>query len=113
MDSDVQCVTPFRRILHPADSFVAGVESDVDLESDPTLAALTSHRQLLQWAIASAPGHPVLRHLLDAIATRVRAGGATFAPDSLYEVLETTGPGAFSRCVRWATVQQAAEWLAV
>ncbi|KAJ1326553.1 alpha 1,6-mannosyltransferase [Microdochium nivale] len=90
---------------------LAGIEWDQ--QGGAPSSYFTYPLQLGQWTIASSPGHPVLRQMVDNCVQlgRQKAGGRTMPGSPLHftdnEIVNTTGPAAWTRTV-WEAIQEAA-----
>ncbi|KAI9355614.1 hypothetical protein DFJ73DRAFT_623407 [Zopfochytrium polystomum] len=86
VDADTACLKPIDR-WWPTDGapveFVAGLEWD----TEPGTVGL----QLCQWAMAAAPGHPILRALVDRIVARIETASDADLVD-VDRVIDLTGP---------------------
>ena len=79
IDTDFECFRPFD-YLHQKVDFYAGIEFGKELNTTTSI-------------IASAPGHPIIKDLLDSMDRPVIS-------DNSEEIHEVTGPWAFSRTYR-------------
>lgn len=73
-----------------------GLEADTDPQSDAYWRmGYTYPVQLTQWALASAPGHPVLSQFMDGLNARIgEARNATLDAAEKADPLTRTGPAA-------------------
>lgn len=112
VDTDVECKEPFSAIVGAEDTLVVGWENEFPTVSYATLRTYARQKQVLQWALIGAPGHPALRDVSDHIA---RFATHVFTPNKDRNILEVTGPGAWTDCVLRrvpprATALQFADW---
>ncbi|KAI8473437.1 MAG: hypothetical protein J3K34DRAFT_499751 [Monoraphidium minutum] len=108
-DSDVVAGRPVAGWAQDA-GLLAGVENVFDTPAAARARDYTGVMQVVQWAIAAAPGHPAICRMGDYIGARLAeeagaaaaaaaTGGAAPEADRDHAILERTGPGIWSRSV--------------
>lgn len=96
VDTDVECKRPFDDIIAADDALVVGWENEFPTVEIATERTYARQKQILQWALAGAPGHPALQDVCDHIA---RFATHVFTPNKDRNILEVTGPGAWTDAV--------------
>jgi len=116
-DADARCVRPLEQLLRPEDTLVAGWENSFESRREAASRAYVRTRQVLNWAIAAAPGHPALAAAAEEAVARARqlpaqlaaARAARDAAGYNRAVLEATGPGVLTDALlRWYASHAAA-----
>lgn len=100
-DCDVQCLRPideWSRQYHPRD--FANVQFIAGFEVVTTKKAVEHHYfareyQLVQWTMGSAPGHPILRDVIEKIRVYFAAGKHKM----FTSIIKSTGPGIWSDAI--------------
>eukprot|EP00873_Tetraselmis_striata_P026436 jgi/Tetstr1/446700/TSEL_003638.t1 len=95
-DMDTECRVPLDDYISEGDTLVAGWENEFPSVAWRVKRGYSRQRQLLQWALAGAPGHPALRAVCDHIQ---RSATALFSTDANTDTLDRTGPGAWTDAV--------------
>lgn len=92
-DIDTECRQPLDDFIHAKDTLIVGWENEFFTDSQAYSRHFVRRRQVLNWAFAGAPGHPVLI----AVANHINAGAhKIFTKSTNRNTLERTGPGAFT-----------------
>jgi len=92
-DIDTECRQPLDDFIHAKDTLIVGWENEFFTDSQAYSRHFVRRRQVLNWAFAGAPGHPVLI----AVANHINAGAQKiFTKSTNRNTLERTGPGAFT-----------------
>ena len=106
-DLDTICLRPFDTWI-PAGfknktNLIIGIEGDS--LGGPMIPGFSHHVGLGQWTLAAKPGHVMLERMIESVlsgltmlAERQNRTLADFEA-SYQDVIDTTGPGAFSKCV--------------
>ena len=98
-DIDTEALSPLDQLLHCNDTLVVGIERDHITEKIAKKFGFGRRPvQLCQWAMAAAPGHAALQHLVDTIASHVRTG-KVFSNNSDLNVILKTGPAPWTDAV--------------
>ena len=97
-DADTACAAPLDGLLRLSDTLVAGWENSFASAAQADARHYVRTRQLLNWALAAAPGHPALQAAAAAIvaaAPSFAAAPAQAEDPRGYQafVLSRTGPG--------------------
>ena len=107
-DIDTESRQPVDSLLKPEDTLVVGWENEWPTQSSAFDHHYVRRRQVLQWVIMAAPGHPVLREVCDFIA---KNAFNTFSNNTNRDTLERTGPGIWTDIVlRHAVLSPSHEW---
>lgn len=82
-------------------NFVVGVEADEPSESDKEMRekGFTANFQLCQWTLGANARHPILKAVINSIITDLKKERKPDGWPSRMDILETTGPGVFTRAV--------------
>jgi len=92
-DVDTECRRPLDDFIHAKDTLIVGWENEFFTDSQAYSRHFVRRRQVLNWAFAGAPGHPVLV----AVAEHINQGSRkVFSGSTNRNTLERTGPGAFT-----------------
>jgi hypothetical protein len=99
-DSDVVAARPVADWVQDA-GLLVGIENVFTTPEEAKRRDYTRQVQMVQWAIASRKGHPVVCRMGQYIADHVReeAAGEFVDPDRDHAILERTGPGIWSSSV--------------
>jgi hypothetical protein len=99
-DSDVVAARPMSDWVQDA-GLLVGIENVFTTPEEAKRRDYTRQVQMVQWAIASRKGHPVVCRMGQYIADHVReeAVGKFLDPDRDHAILERTGPGIWSSSV--------------
>jgi len=76
------------------------VEKWWDLETCDAVIAMENDVHFCQWTFAAKKNHPILKHVLDAVADHIRRDGGVKIRKNPHSVHHYTGPGAFTEGVR-------------
>ena len=60
-DIDTECGVDFDELIQPDDTFLAGWEDEFASADIAVSNKFARQRQVLQWAFAATPGHPLLQ----------------------------------------------------
>lgn len=99
-DSDVVCARPVSTWVQDA-GLLVGIENVFTTPEEAKRRDYTRQIQMVQWAIASRKGHPVVCRMGDYVAAHVveEQQGQFVDPDRNHAILERTGPGIWSSSV--------------
>jgi hypothetical protein len=99
-DSDVVAARPVSDWVQDA-GLLVGIENVFTTPEEAKRRDYTRQVQMVQWAIASRKGHPVVCRMGQYIADHVKeeASGEFVDPDRDHAILERTGPGIWSSSV--------------
>ncbi|KAF6260812.1 hypothetical protein COO60DRAFT_1637322 [Scenedesmus sp. NREL 46B-D3] len=99
-DSDVVAARPVADWVQDA-GLLVGIENVFTTPEEAKRRDYTRQVQMVQWAIASRKGHPVVCRMGQYVAQHVReeAAGEYVDPDRDHAILERTGPGIWSSSV--------------
>lgn len=99
-DSDVVAARPVADWVQDA-GLLVGIENVFTTPEEAKRRDYTRQVQMVQWAIASRKGHPVVCRMGQYIAQHVQeeAAGEFVDPDRDHAILERTGPGIWSSSV--------------
>jgi hypothetical protein len=99
-DSDVVAARPVSDWVQDA-GLLVGIENVFTTPEEAKRRDYTRQVQMVQWAIASRKGHPVVCRMGQYIAHHVKeeAAGEFVDPDRDHAILERTGPGIWSSSV--------------
>lgn len=106
-DIDTECRLPVDSLLKAEDTMVVGWENEWPSQAVAFDHHYVRRRQVLQWVIMAAPGHPVLREVCDFIASNSRQ---TFSNNTNRDTLERTGPGVWTDIVLRHSVRPDPAW---
>ena len=106
-DLDTICLRPFDSWV--PDGFKNKTNLIIGIEGDslggPMIPGFSHHVGLGQWTLAAKPGHIIMERMIERVlsglgmlAERQNRTLATLEP-SYMDVIDTTGPGAFSECI--------------
>ena len=93
-DMDTEAKQPLDRHIQAGDTLVVGWENEFPSARAARARSYARTRQVLQWIIIAAPGHPVLRAMCDFVARHATDDAA--GEDTDRATLERTGPGAWT-----------------
>ena len=106
-DLDTICLRPFDTWipagLENKTGLIIGIEGDS--LGGSLIPGFSHHVELGQWTLAAKPGHIMLERMIERVlgglATLAERQNRTLAAlePSYQEVIDTTGPGAFSECI--------------
>eukprot|EP00878_Enallax_costatus_P003344 GHUV01003552.1.p1 GENE.GHUV01003552.1~~GHUV01003552.1.p1 ORF type:complete len:731 (+),score=251.47 GHUV01003552.1:314-2506(+) len=99
-DSDVVCARPVSNWVQDA-GLLVGIENVFTTPEEAKRRDYTRQIQMVQWAIASRKGHPVVCRMGQYVAAHVaeEKRGEFIDPDRNHAILERTGPGIWSSSV--------------
>lgn len=99
-DSDVVCGRPVSNWAQDA-GLLVGIENVFNTPEEAKRRDYTRQIQMVQWAIASRKGHPVVCRMGQYVAVHVaeEKHGEFIDPDRNHAILERTGPGIWSSSV--------------
>lgn len=99
-DSDVVCARPVSNWAQDA-GLLVGIENVFTTPEEAKRRDYTRQIQMVQWAIASRKGHPVVCRMGEYVAAHVaeEQQGQFIDPDRNHAILERTGPGIWSSSV--------------
>jgi hypothetical protein len=99
-DSDVVAARPVADWVQDA-GLLVGIENVFKTAEEAKRRDYTRQVQMVQWAIASRKGHPVVCRMGQYVAQHVKeeAAGEFLDPDRDHAILERTGPGIWSSSV--------------
>lgn len=94
-DIDVECRVPLDSWVAPDAELIVGTENEFVEAGVARFRSYSRTRQLLQWAFGGAPGHPIMRGVVERIKAKAAATGGR----SDISTLERTGPAVWSDAV--------------
>lgn len=99
-DSDVMAARPISQWAQDA-GLLVGIENVFTTPEEARRRSYSRQVQMVQWSIASRPGHPVVCRMGQYVAKHVaeERAGEFLDPDRNHAILERTGPGIWSDSV--------------